>query len=70
MGTCCLLTRTGFDPVKLWEAKNVFYLIASRPEGVLSWGGGSTVRTVKVWGPTLRGGEAQGNAKGASMKGF
>ena len=44
----------------------VFYLIASRPDGVLSWGGGSTVRTVKVWGPTLRGGEAKGIEQGVN----
>ena len=66
MGTCCWLTHKGFDG----KQTIVFYLIASRPDGILSWGGGSTVRTVKVWGPTLRGGEALGKLWEAPWKAF
>ena len=55
MGTCCWLTRKGFDGK---QTKNKFYLIASRPDTVLvaCIKEASTVRFGKVWEPTLRGG--------------
>ena len=63
MGTCCWLTRKGFDGK---QTKVFFYLIASRPDTVLvaCIKEASTVRFGKVWEPTLRGGEAEGIEQG------